>query len=97
MSRISGSPIGDAMGTSRLHQEIFRTNFAGSTSMHGTSLKAGEPFVVPQRAYFVLNDNRNELMDSRILGALPQTRVFGRPVLAYSAVSSPWSWPRLIR
>jgi signal peptidase I len=64
---------------------------------YGRSLKAGEPFVVPQRAYFVLNDNRNELMDSRILGPLRQTLVFGRPVLAYSAVRSPWSWPRLIR
>ena len=38
-------------------------------SAYGASLKTNEPYVVPKDAYFVLNDDRNELLDSRVCGA----------------------------
>jgi signal peptidase I len=60
------------------------------------SLKLGEAFVVPKDTYFLLNDDRNQLMDSRIFGPLSESNIAGRPILAYSARTGRWSLPRLI-
>jgi hypothetical protein len=56
------------------------------------NLKKGDVFIVPRGAYFLLNDDRNELMDSRVLGPLRKHQVAGRPLLAFS----PWSLPRFL-
>jgi signal peptidase I len=56
------------------------------------NLKKGDVFIVPRDAYFLLNDDRNELMDSRIFGPLSKRNVTGRPLLAFS----PWSLPRFL-
>jgi signal peptidase I len=54
--------------------------------------KAGD-FIVPENTYFLLNDDRNELMDSRILGPFRKSNIAGRALMAYR----PWSRPRLLR
>ncbi len=64
---------------------------------YGASLKTDEPYVVPKDAFFVLNDDRNELLDSRVCGPVWQAYVFGRPILAYNPSLRPWSLPKLIR
>lgn len=66
-------------------------------SAYGSSLKTDEPYIVPKDALFVLNDDRNELLDSRVCGPIWQAYIFGRPVLAYNPSLRPWSLPRLIR
>ena len=66
-------------------------------SAYGASLKTDEPFVVPRDAYFVLNDDRNEILDSRVCGPVWQAYVYGKPVLAYNPSVRHWSSPRLIQ
>ena len=65
-------------------------------SGYGDTLQKGKEFIVPESSYFVLNDDRNELMDSRIFGPLPKENVAGRPILSYSFRQGPWSLPHFI-
>jgi signal peptidase I len=41
------------------------------------------PIVVPSRHYFVLGDNRDNSLDSRYWGFVPDTLVRGRPLFVY--------------
>ena len=63
------------------------------------------PIVVPQKHYFVLGDNRDNSLDSRYWGFVPDSLVRGRPLFVYysyspdSTVSFDWithvRWTRL--
>ena len=63
------------------------------------------PLVVPPRSYFVLGDNRDNSLDSRYWGFVPDSLVRGRPMIVYfsyapdSTVSLDWimriRWRRL--
>lgn len=64
--------------------------------VYGDTLEEGKPFVVPTGSYFLLNDDRNELTDSRIFGPVPAENITGRPLLAYNARNGVWVLPRLV-
>jgi signal peptidase I len=64
--------------------------------VYGDTLEQGKPFIVPTGSYFVLNDDRNELTDSRISGPVPAENIMGRPLLAYNARNGVWVLPRLV-
>jgi signal peptidase I len=63
------------------------------------------PLVVPARSYFVLGDNRDNSLDSRYWGFVPDSMVRGRPMIVYfsyapdSAIALDWitriRWHRL--
>ena len=63
---------------------------------YGDTLKRGAALVVPAGSYFLLNDDRNELLDSRIFGPVWNNNVVGRPFLAYHADHDIQSRPRLV-
>jgi len=45
--------------------------------------------IIPERNYFVLGDNRDDSLDSRYWGFVPQESVLGRPLLIYFSVGQP--------
>jgi signal peptidase I len=63
--------------------------------VYGDALEEGKTFVVPEGSYFLLNDDRNELMDSRIFGPVRNENIIGRPLLAYNARNGIWALPPL--
>ncbi len=54
------------------------------------------PLVVPPRNFFVLGDNRDNSLDSRYWGFVPDSLVRGTPMFVYFSYrpdsSSAWSW-----
>jgi signal peptidase I len=45
--------------------------------------------VVPPGQYFVLGDNRDESLDSRFWGFVPQANIVGRPLIIYWSIRAP--------
>ena len=52
------------------------------------NIKDGE-LVVPPNCYFVMGDNRDDSMDSRYWGFVPQENVIGRPLFTYWSFDTP--------
>ena len=83
---------------------LVRTASASSLSYHPSRNNWG-PLVVPLRHYFVLGDNRDNSLDSRYWGFVPDTLVRGQPLLVYysyapdTSESFPWltqiRWTRI--
>jgi signal peptidase I len=84
------------LGDFPLPSEAFPNDFLRweHQNAYGDRLKEGTAFVVPGDTYFLLNDDRNEVWDSRIFGPIRNSYIAGRPLLAYSAQKNPWSFPR---
>jgi len=73
--------------------ELFRDNFPygahddGQLSRHWRdsidSHLINDEVVVPPHSYFVLGDNRDDSLDSRYWGFVPEQNIVGRPLLIY--------------
>lgn len=95
----SHQPYRGGLGDFPLPSEAFPNEYIGwkHYDAYGDRLKRGKPYVVPEGSIFLLNDNRNNLEDSRIFGPVWDSNVVGRPLLAYNPLTNPWSLPRVVR
>ena len=62
------------------------------SSRYERDLSRLKPYIVPPESYFLLNDDRANLYDSRVFGPLYRWQVDGRPVLVWR----PHTLPRLL-
>lgn len=67
------------------------------------SLDDTEEFVVPEGSYFMMGDNRDNSMDSRVIGMVPADNLVGRAEILFFSIdksaqlAKPWTWPGAIR
>ncbi len=86
-------------------QRDFLVRFAAAQRSYHPSRNNWGPIVVPPRRYFVLGDNRDNSLDSRYWGFVPDSLVRGSPLVVYysfdpdSAMNFDWirrvRWRRL--
>jgi signal peptidase I len=98
-------PSYDPAGSEFDWQSGFLVSRARAASSYHPSRNNWGPIVVPQHHYFVLGDNRDNSLDSRYWGFVPDSLVRGRPLVVYysyvpdSTVALDWvthiRWKRL--
>jgi signal peptidase I len=93
-------PDVDPAGEEFRWQRAFLVPTAEARGSHPSRNNWG-PLVVPERSYFVLGDNRDNSLDSRYWGFVPDSLVRGRPMFVYYSyapdTSSEFSWVTKIR
>lgn len=98
-------PNFDPSGDDFYWQRGFLVPQARAAAAYHPSRNNWGPIIVPQRHYFVLGDNRDNSLDSRYWGFVPDSLVRGRPIFVYysyipdSTTSLDWlthvRWKRL--
>jgi signal peptidase I len=64
-------------------QRNYLVRSAGAAINYQPTANNWGPLVVPPKHYFVLGDNRDDSLDSRYWGFVPDSLVTGRPILIY--------------
>lgn len=95
------SPDVDPSATDFEWQRDYLVNSARASEAYWPSRNNWGPLVVPPANYFVLGDNRDNSLDSRYWGFVPDSLVRGRPLFVYFSYapdsSSRISWLTHIR
>ena len=93
-------PDVDPAGEEFRWQRAFLVPTAEARGSHPSRNNWG-PLVVPEKSYFVLGDNRDNSLDSRYWGFVPDSLVRGRPMFVYYSyapdTASDFSWVTKIR
>jgi signal peptidase I len=84
---IHQDPGSDASGDEFRWQRHHLLASAAAASSYPPSRNNWGPLVVPERNYFVLGDNRDNSLDSRYWGFVPDSLVKGRPMVVYYSYS----------
>ena len=77
------APDMDPAGEEFVWQRDYLVRSAGAATSYHPSRNNWGPLVVPPKHYFVLGDNRDDSLDSRYWGFVPDSLVTGRPILIY--------------
>jgi signal peptidase I len=85
---VHNEPGSDPAGEAFRWQDtvLVKTAVAAHSRYHPSRNNWG-PLIVPSKSYFVLGDNRDNSLDSRYWGFVPDTLVRGRPILVYYSYS----------
>jgi signal peptidase I len=67
----------------------FVPSLNGSWLLQMKKLLDDNQLIVPQGNYFVMGDNRDDSLDSRYWGFVPQENIVGRPLVIYWSMRSP--------
>ena len=57
--------------------------------IHREKLVDDDQLIVPEGDYFVMGDNRDDSLDSRYWGFVPQENIVGRPLVIYWSMRAP--------
>jgi signal peptidase I len=95
------SPDTDPGGDAFTWQRDYLVSSLHATQSYWPSRNNWGPLIVPRNSYFVLGDNRDNSLDSRYWGFVPDSLVRGRPLIVYFSYepdsSSHISWLTHIR
>jgi signal peptidase I len=95
------SPDTDPSGDAFTWQRDYLISSLHATQSYWPSRNNWGPLIVPTKSYFVLGDNRDNSLDSRYWGFVPDSLVRGRPLIVYFSYepdsASRISWLRHIR
>jgi signal peptidase I len=72
-----------------VHFEGDRNSDAGRWFREVEKLTDNDQLIVPENAYFVLGDNRDDSYDSRYWGFVPRENIEGRPLVIYWSMDRP--------
>ncbi len=61
----------------------------------GSAMNRNTVYRVPAGQYFLLNDNRSNLFDSRTIGPIERPAILARPLLVYRLDDWPFHFPRI--
>ena len=88
-----------------LHSASMMDTIGGVVDTYRPSRNNWGPLIVPPNSFFVLGDNRDNSLDSRYWGFVPDSLLRGKPLMVYysyapdSSVTAPWirriRWSRL--
>lgn len=82
----------DAMFRDDFPQDnLYATGLTGPWRSEMTKMVDNGQLIVPEGNYFVMGDNRDDSLDSRYWGFVPQENIVGRPLVIYWSMRSPES------